>query len=447
MRRDAERIVRDVVAAVSPERLVAREWDEIEGILGREPYKPTIDLIAIGKASAGMALAVLTRMDAGSTLRRGLVLAPEGADCDRETLRERWPVIAVRTVDHPIPTARNVRAAEEAERLASSKGGDILVVLISGGGSAHLTLPAEGVTLADISDVSQRLMRAGADIRELNTVRKHLERLKGGGLAAGATRGGYAHVVSLVMSDVVGDDLSVIASGPLTPDPTTYRDAMRVLGGRHVASQDVPGVWRHLERGTSGAIAETPKPGDRTFARVQQKIIGSNADAVRSAAISLNAAGVVVIETKVGVCGEASDVARQMVAEAERAGRARDSIAIVWGGETTVRVGEERGNGGRNQEFVLEAARRLDASGLRDRLAVLSFATDGVDGPTDACGACATGHTWGDIAATGIDPAASLAGHDSHGALDAARMLIRTGPTGTNVNDVMAAIAYTEERQ
>lgn len=446
----SERIAREVIARVRPNALVDRAWTDVAPLLGPE-RGAAIDLVAIGKASVGLAGAVVPQL--GARVARGIVLAPEGREGEIRAVSsgehsEVWGRLLVRVVDHPVPTVRNVGAAEEVERLvregARAAGERVLLVLVSGGGSAHLSLPAPGVTLGGIADVSTRVMRAGATIGELNTVRKHLERLKGGGLsrlARGGDHGrGYTRVVSMVVSDVVGDDLSAIASGPLSPDPTTYADAIAVLRERGIGREDAPDVWEHLERGVAGERDETPKAGDGCFACVEQLVIGSNRDAVIAAEDVIAKAGVGAIKTRHGVSGEAGRRGAEMVGEMKGLGRG-EARAMVWGGETTVTVGATRGAGGRNQEFVLAAAREMSGTQDAKGLMVLSFGTDGVDGSTDAAGAFATSGTWQRITARGLDPGRLLREHDSHRALDSADALVRTGPTGTNVNDVMVAIA------
>lgn len=420
---------------------MARAWDGLGELIG----EGVCDVVAFGKASGGMAAAVMERL--GTRVRRGIVLAAAGREEEAERLRARWPGVRVHAVDHPMPTERNVRAAADAERFVAEGSaradGATLLVLISGGGSAHLTLPATGIALGEIAEVSGRLMRSGADIAELNTVRKHLERLKGGRLAelaCGAEGAGYVRVVGVVVSDVIGDDVSVIASGPLTPDPTTYADAMRVLERRGIARSDAPAAWRHLERGARGEIAETPK---RAFDRVAQRVIGSNTNVVRAAIAAVERSGFEVIEWRESVTGEAAERGRALAERAaELLGESLRAAAIVWGGETTVTVGEKGGTGGRNQEFALAAAARLARDGGGARITVMSFATDGVDGPTDAAGAVVNGQSWRTMQHLGLDPECALAVHDSHGVLEAAGALIRTGPTGTNVNDVMVAMVY-----
>lgn len=450
---DAERLTREVMARVRPRALVDAAWPDVKRMLGDD----RIDLLAIGKASLGMAHAVCEHVVAceGDRFAEGLVLASKTRSEEAAALEERLPCISIREVDHPTPTERNVQAAAEVEAFIRRGAGRqdasrrMLLALISGGGSAHLTLPAVGVRLDEIAHVAGRLMRAGADINELNTVRKHLEKLKGGRLAAIAA--GYSRVVGILVSDVIGDDLSVIASGPLAADPTTYADALDVLRRRGIARADAPAVWAHLERGLAGEVSETPKPGDPVCERVVQRIIGSNAMAIGAACGTLNRMGFRVVGVREGVVGEASERAFALVDELSRfleslSGTLRRMpIAVVWGGETTVTVGDASGVGGRNQEFVLAASKRL--SGMEDGrgTAVFSFATDGVDGPTDASGAFATSRTWKALAGAGVDPQAMLDNHDSYRALERVSSLLRTGPTGTNVNDVMVALAYPEE--
>ncbi len=453
VRTDAERVVRGVLTCARPESLVADAWPQIEEAIARDggQREGGCDVVAFGKASLGMAAEVATRL--GQRLRHGIVLAPAGrgdeADRLRRSCERQGERVGVLMVDHPLATERNVYAAEQVERLlrdmrARGDTGATLVVLISGGGSAHLTLPAEGVTLDAIGAVSGRLMRAGADIAELNTVRKHLERLKGGRLAALAS--GYQRVVSVVISDVVGDDLSVIASGPLAADPSNYAEAIGVLERLGIGREAAPIVWSHLERGAAGEIDETPKPGDAAFGRVRQWIAGSNAIALEAACEVVRSMGFDVAAVMQGVTGEASTQAGLLVdAATHTASRGDGGMALVWGGETTVTVGEGAGVGGRNQEFVLAAARRIRESAERERIGILSFATDGVDGPTDAAGAVASGATWDEMLRARVDPVLAMERHDSHAALDRVGALIRTGPTGTNVNDVMVALIYPEE--
>jgi glycerate 2-kinase len=453
-RLSCERIVGSVIARVQPEAMVSPAWREISDLLEKSgPDKGgPVDLLAFGKASVGMAEAVIERM--ATRLDRGIVLAPASSERELRLRRQgrhaaAWSRVDCLFVDHPSPTSRNVDAARAVEgfvkRGAAKDDGRSLLALISGGGSAHLASPAGELTLEDVAQASSLLMRTGATITELNTVRKHMERLKGGRLARLACRtdGGYAHVVSLVISDVIGDDLAVVASGPFAPDPTTFHDAMHVLESRGISRADATGVWDHLEKGSRGVLGddgESPKSGDSCFDRVTHRVLGNNEKAAHAAREAIGAMGVQVVATRLGVDGDARRRAQELVSAAMAIPPGKSPCAIVWGGETTVTVGEAIGIGGRNQEFALAAAERLAACGAGVPITVLSFSTDGVDGPTDAAGGFAMHETWDEIEAAGIDPRLALAGHDSHRALDAVHSLIRTGPTGTNVNDVMVAI-------
>lgn len=441
-------IVRDVLERVRPERMVDRAWPVVAPRLESLPAG-RIDLIAAGKGSLGLTRAILDRLQ--TKIERGLVLAPSNAtrgEAGRTLEKGIDPGgrVRLRPVEHPAPTQRNVDAASEVERLirgASAAPGRTLLVLLSGGGSAHLTLPMEPLTLESIADVSTRLMLAGAPIAGLNTVRKHTERLKGGRLAQLADER-YDAVLVLVVSDVIGDDLSVIASGPCSPDPTTYADAIDVLTRHGLTPADVPKVWSHLASGVAGDIPETPKPGDRCFDRVHHTLIGTNRDAVDGACDSLKRLGVRVDATRLGVSGESRTCAKELVDRLVSGSSDDTSRAIVWGGETTVNVtdaGGASGIGGRNQEFALAAAMEIPAG---QSTLVLAFGTDGVDGPTDAAGGFATGDTFDRIRRAGVDPVRAINGHDSHRALGAADSLIRTGPTGTNAGDVMIAIRFAE---
>lgn len=393
-------------------------------------------LLAAGKAAPAMAAAASGIL--GERVRGGLVVTMEEDPRPRHMPERSAGPIRHLPADHPLPTARSVDAAREVVRLVEGlTRTDTLVFLLSGGASAMLTLPAAGLELGDLRAVSDALMKAGATIGELNCVRKHCETLKGGGLARLAAARG-APVVSLILSDVVGDEVGVIGSGPTAPDATTYADALRVLESRgvvHASSR----VTDHLRRGAAGEIDETVKAGDACLSRVRNVIVANNQIAVDAAAAELSRQGFEVVERRTRVEGEAADVGRSLAARLrELAARASARPrAVVWGGETTVTVRGEHGIGGRNQELALAAAVALEGS---PRSGVLALATDGVDGPTDAAGAAVGGETVPAARRAGMDPAVFLARHDSHvffAHLDGGSGLIRTGPTGTNVNDVM----------
>jgi glycerate 2-kinase len=332
---------------------------------------------------------------------------------------------------HPIPDSRSVNAARRALAIAAATAADdLLVVLLSGGASALMALPADGITLEDKQQTVRRLLRGGATIDELNAVRKHLSGIKGGRLAAATG----APVVTLVISDVVGDDLSVIGSGPTMPDPSTFTDALAVLdarGGRAAYPSDVV-AW--LERGERGGVAETLKPADPRITRSVARIIGGRMTAVEGAAAAARSRGYDVHVIDRPIVGEAREAARAF-ADDVRAVRARvtSPACVIGAGETTVHV-RGGGVGGRNQEFALAMLGYLAPSAFG------SIGTDGIDGPTDAAGAMIDTTTAERAAALGLDPRRFLDDNDSYHFFSALDDLLRTGPTGTNVGDVQVAL-------
>jgi hydroxypyruvate reductase len=400
---DVEHIIAHIRRAADPARAVHAKWPPALA------EAQAITLIAAGKAAHTMAAAALEHC-------AGRVVG--GAVAAREALTAPVPVYPAA---HPFPDERNLtasRAIAGAARPLST--GDTLLLLLSGGGSAMMAYPVEGITLGDLQTVTRALMHAGASIDELNTVRKHCEVLKGGGLARLAHP---ARVVALILSDVVGDRLDVIASGPVTADPTTPADALDVLR-RYTLLEEAPPVTRHLQ---------TAEPPTGPMAHVETHIVGSNQDALRAAEEALTAQGFEVTGTVEEVTGEAREVGQRL---AEEVRSLRTGQAVLYGGETTVTV-TGGGSGGRNQEVALSAALSLEGA---DGVRVMTFATDGVDGPTDAAGAVISGHTVERIRQAGTDPQKALQDNDSHTALAAADALIRTGPTGTNVNDVALGV-------
>jgi hydroxypyruvate reductase len=336
---------------------------------------------------------------------------------------------------HPLPDDSGVQGTKRmADLLASATERDLVLVVLSGGGSALLTLPSAGLDLADLQETTDLLLRAGATIVELNTVRKHLSQSKGGGLARLA---GGAPVASLILSDVVGDPLDVIASGPTVPDPTTFADATTILERYGLAGRVPQAVRRHLQAGLHGQLPDTPKAGAALFARVHNVIVGSNRLAAEGAVKEAQARGLNALLLSTFVEGEAREVALVVAALAKELVYFDRPVprpaCLVWGGETTVTV-RGQGKGGRNQELALAAA--LAMQDLPNVLLV-ALGTDGTDGPTDAAGAVATGETIARATALGLDPFAYLADNDAYTFFDALGDLIRTGPTGTNVNDLL----------
>lgn len=379
-------------------------------------------VLGFGKAGAPMARAVEEAL--GDRIGEGFVVVKDG-----HTLPTRRVQLA--EAGHPVPDARGVAAAARLVELAESAGPeDLVLVLISGGGSALTPAPASPVTLEEKQAVTRLLLGAGATINELNAVRKHLSRLKGGQLARAAAP---ARVVALALSDVIGDPLDVIASGPTAPDPTTFADALQVLAARGVRDRAPRAVVDRLLAGTRGELPETPKPGDRLFERVTTRVIGNNAlvtDAARAEAERLGYATTLATRS---LEGEARVMARAFVREG------REMVApacLLAGGETTVTV-RGGGRGGRCQEFALAAALALDAD---EDVAVLAAGTDGTDGPTDAAGAVVDVCTVDRARVAGLDPVAALEDNDAYRVLAATGDLVITGPTNTNLLDVYVLV-------
>jgi hydroxypyruvate reductase len=378
--------------------------------------------IGCGKAGASLAPAAETIL--GDRVAAGFVVVKDG-------YRASTRVVEVVEAGHPVPDARGEAVARRVLELAASAGPDDLVLfLVSGGGSALTPAPVEGVTLAEKQVVTRLLLGAGATINELNAVRKHLSRLKGGQLARAAAP---ARVVTLALSDVVGDPLDVIASGPTAPDPTTYADALEVLARRGVLASVPRPVREHLEAGARGERAETPKTGDPMWERVENVVIGNNALVTEAALGEARRLGLRPLLLTRQLQGEARDVGPDLV----RRARALPAPAcVIAAGETTVTV-RGHGRGGRCQELALAAALEI---GLNEPLTLLAAGTDGTDGPTDAAGALVDGATTrGDATAPGRARAA-LADNDSYSFLAAAGDLIVSGPTNTNLLDLYVAL-------
>jgi glycerate 2-kinase len=441
LRAAAATILQAALAAAEPYRMVRRQLAlgrrelRVAGL--RHPLsRGRVVVVAVGKAAVPMAQAAEEVLR--NRLSEGLAVSiAEAAPLAR---------LRFRSAGHPLPDARGLDAAREVEALARGLGPcDLLIVLLSGGASALLPAPADGISLADKAATTDLLLRRGATIQELNAVRKHLSRLKGGGLARAARP---ARLVTLVLSDVVGDDLSTIASGPTVPDPTTFADALGVLG-RYQALAEVPApVRERLERGARGALAETPKPGERSFRRDLVRVVGGNLLSLEAAARRARREGFRTLLLTSRLEGEAREAARVLVAllrECVETGRpARAPVCLLAGGETTVTVRGD-GRGGRNQELALAAACGLATFPAPAALAAL--ATDGVDGASDAAGGIVDDHTTRRCAEVGLaPPVAFLAANDSNGFLGPLGDLIVTGPTGTNVMDVVVLLAGSSRR-
>ena len=407
-------------------RAISRNGEEL--IIGRRRYDlrryERIVVVGAGKATASMAWAVEQRL--GSRLQSGFVVVKYG-----HVVPTRRIVVA--EAGHPVPDRSGQRAAARLCAMAAKLGRrDFLIVLLSGGASSLLPAPVAGVTLTDKQRTTQELLRCGASIREINTVRKHLSRIKGGRLAELTE----ATVVTVILSDVLGDDLSAIASGPTVPDPTTYQDAVAIAKRYRIWRAIPQRVRQHLDRGCQGLASETPKPGSSLFRRVHHHIVGNNEAAVTAVIRAAREAGLRTLVHTPSLTGEARDEGQRFGALARNIVRAGQPLqrpcCVVAGGETTVTV-TGNGIGGRAQEFAAAAAPEI--AGLA-KVWVVAIGTDGTDGPTDAAGAVIDGGTVARAKRLSVDLKGALKRHNTYPALKKLHQLIITGPTGTNVNDL-----------
>lgn len=391
-------------------------------------------VIGAGKAAAAMAQAVEEML--GERLTAGVVVVKQGYGAPTHR-------IAVVEAAHPIPDASSMAAGEQVAALATeAREDDLIICLLSGGASALLALPAPSISLDDKQRVTDALLRTGATINELNAVRKHLSAIKGGGLARLAWP---ATLVSLILSDVVGSPLDVIASGPTVADSSTFAQAYEVLARYGLLGKVPEAVVRRLREGIAGRLPETPKPGDPLFAKTDQVVIGSNEIAAHAAVEAAKVHGWHTLLLSTFVEGEAREVGRVFAGIAKQIASSGEPVhrpaCVIAGGETTVTV-RGSGHGGRNQELALAAA--LQLAGW-ENVAVASIATDGSDGPTTAAGAYADGDTVQRAKEIGRDARRDLANNDSYSLFAALGDLIVTGPTNTNVNDLMFVLAYPYE--
>jgi len=420
LRESARSIFDAALAAGDVRPLVVRA---LAGIV--PPEKGRVLVIGAGKASGAMAATVEGIW--GDRIVDGLVAVKDGHVA---------PTRRVRLVEagHPVPDERGAEAAEEIRVLAEAAGADDLVlVLVSGGSSALTPAPAPPITLADKQDVTRLLLAAGANIGQLNTVRKHCSMLKGGQLARAASP---ARVEALLLSDVIGDPLDVIGSGPTAPDDSTFAEALAVLDRFGLRGRAPSAVVERLERGARGEIPETPKGGDPLFARVRNTVIGNNALVVDAAALRARELGFAPHVLTRAFEGEAREAARGFVELARAIREGRGPIAppacVIAGGETTVTV-RGRGRGGRCQEFALAAALAMD--GMKNAV-LLAAGTDGSDGPTDAAGAIVDGESAARGRAKGMNLKARLEDNDANPVFAGLGDLVVTGPTNTNLLDL-----------
>lgn len=394
-------------------------------------------VIGFGKASATMARAAEEIL--GDVLTRGWVTVKYGHSVPLATNK-----IHLHEAGHPLLDENSLEGTRQIlEIVDGATENDLIIVLVSGGGSALLELPVPGVSLADLRAMTDVLLRCGATINEINTLRKHISQVKGGQLARRA-RG--AHIIALILSDVLGAPLDTIASGPTAPDTTTFADAWAVIEQRNLRAQMPPAILAHLERGVRGEIPDTPKAGDPLFARVHNVVIADLTMACEAAVHTARELGYNAMLLSSFVQGEAREFAKFLAAIAREIVTANRPVAkpacIVCGGETTVTV-RGNGKGGRNQEIALAAA--IEIAGMAG-VVVSSGGTDGTDGPTDAAGAFADGETVARAARLGLDARAYLANNDAYHFFQPLGDLLITGPTGTNVGDVTVLIIEEEAK-
>ncbi len=427
----ASAVFQAAVRSVAPETCIRRHLCLSENRLKAGDTEYSLDqidhlyLVGAGKASAAMAQAVEEILE--DRIENGLILTKYGHGVPLKHCQ-------VIEAGHPAPDENGVRGAHSLLDLVSGAGPeDLILCLISGGGSALSPAPSEGIRLADKQKTTRLLLECGATIHEINTLRKHLSRIKGGRLCTAANG---ARIVSLILSDVVGDDLDIIASGMTAPDPSRFKDCFDILARYSLTGKIPDSVREHLTQGRDGKAAETPKPGNPVFERVQNRIVGSLSDAFTAAEAEARRKGYPPLVLSSMIQGEAKEVAKVLCSiarEVQRSGKPSPTpVCLLSGGETTVTVRGD-GLGGRNMELALAAGISLaGASGML----LLSAGTDGNDGPTNAAGAFADGSTISRAAASNRFASEYLARNDSYHFFEQLGDLFITGPTRTNVMDL-----------
>ena len=393
-----------------------------------------VHLIAFGKAACAMA-------KAAQEIIPGQLLADFGIAVTNYENVTAINNIEVIGASHPLPDEAGLNAALKcAERISRAQKSELVLVLVSGGGSGLIPYPVDSITLQEKIATTDLLLACGATINEINCVRKHLSQLKGGGLARLAVP---ADLHALILSDVLGDDLSAIASGPTVPDPSTYADAIAVFTSKGIWDKIPAPVQQHLELGKLGKAPETPKPGDNAFKNTTHTLIGSNAISINATLKAAQNLGYEAQLYDAHLCGEARNSAENWVRYAKHL--IKNSIgkplALLAGGETTVTLKGD-GRGGRNQEMALAFAIAAQQRGLTGNWTFLSGGTDGRDGPTDAAGGIVDQNTIKRIIQAGLDPVAMLDNNDSYTALETSRDLLITGATGTNVADLQVLLIH-----
>jgi glycerate 2-kinase len=393
-----------------------------------------VHLIAFGKAACAMAKAALEIIPAHLLTDFGIAVT----NYENVTAIDNVEVIGA---SHPLPDEAGLNAALKcAERISRAQENELVLVLVSGGGSALIPYPVDSITLQEKIATTDLLLACGATINQINCVRKHLSQLKGGGMARLAVP---ADLHALILSDVLGDDLSVIASGPTVPDPSTFDDAIAVFIAKGIWDKVPAHVHHHLELGKLGNVPETPKPGDIAFKNTTHTLIGSNAISVQATLKASENQGYEAQLYSAHLCGEARNEAEKWVRYAKHLidSGINKPLALLAGGETTVNL-KGSGRGGRNQEMALAFAIAAQQHGLTGYWTFLSGGTDGRDGPTDAAGGIVDQDTLKRMIHAGIDPVATLDNNDSYTALKSSQDLLDTGATGTNVADLQVLLIY-----
>jgi glycerate 2-kinase len=420
---DPSKILKDRIR-IEKDRLWIRIEENSENIFDLNTFHK-IFLVGTGKASNSMAKAVEEIF--GDRMTKGVVTTKYG---HLLSLKKTEIIEA----GHPIPDQKGYEGAKKIHSLLKKTGPkDLVIFILSGGGSALLPFPADGIELKEKQEMTQLLLDCGADIKEINTIRKHISRMKGGWL----TRWAYpSTVIGFILSDVVGDQLDVIGSGPTVPDPSTFEEAWEILKKYDLLNEISPSIQKHLLLGKEGKVEETPKPGDVVFERVYNSLIGSNILALRAAEKEASSLGLNTLILSSSIEGETKEAARFHTAIAKEVISSGNPIpkpaCILSGGETTVTI-KGNGLGGRNQEFALAGA--LEISGI-EKVVLLSGGTDGTDGPTDASGAMVDHTTVHRAKSMGLDPKAHLENNDAYPFFQKLGDLLITGPTHTNVMDV-----------
>lgn len=431
------RILGDALDAADPRRAVTRalrlDGERLEMNGGSVDLRgKRVRVVGAGKAAVAMTRGLL---DVLGDRVEGVIIAKHAPDDD--PLPDS---IRVLTGAHPVPGEESVTATcALAESLSGCTQEDLVIALISGGGSALMTLPQDGIDLPELQLLTRSLLACGASINEMNTLRKHLDSVKGGGLAKLASP---ARLITLILSDVTGSPLDVIASGPTVPDSTTYQDALAILKKYDLERRVPRSIARLLEKGVHGEIPDTAKPGDPIFERVTNRIIADNSQAAEAALAQAKAEGFNTLLLTTYLQGEASQAGvflAGVLREVAVSGRPLPRpCCIVAGGETTVTL-HGQGKGGRNQELAVGAMSHL--AGLPD-IALITLATDGEDGPTDAAGAVITGETLEKAREMALSPLLALQSNNTYPFLDHLGALLKPGPTGTNVNDLAFLFAF-----